>query len=98
MGIELAYRGQVRRIAVLEPVASFLPILAVALIVSLSWCSLGAGRTSLPSLSLVLALQLNVRLGGCWQLECTGKNSGRCLLLIKSRDADKQFRRLAVPF
>ena len=50
--MEAAFRGQARRrLALLEPVASFLPILAVAVIVSLSLVLLGvqAGQV-LPGL------------------------------------------------
>ena len=64
---EAVFRGQVRRLALLDPVASFLPIVAVAVIVSLSLVLLGVQAAQvLPSLvTFVLALQrLNVRLGG----------------------------------
>ena len=97
--MELAYRGQVRRLAVLEPVASFLPILAVALIVSLSLVLLGVQAAQvLPSLvTFVLALQrLNVRLGGiagCWN--ALSNNSARLALTDQILErSDKQFRRL----
>ncbi len=64
---EAVFRGQVRRLAFYEPVASFLPIVAVAVIVSLSLVLLGVQAAQvLPGLiTFVLALQrLNVRLGG----------------------------------
>ena len=97
--MELAYRGQMRRLAVLEPVASFLPILAVALIVSLSLVLLGVQAAQvLPSLvTFVLALQrLNVRLGsiaGSWN--ALTDNSARLALTDQILErSDKQFRRL----
>lgn len=65
--LERQLRGQARRLAVVEPFASFLPILAIALIAALSLLLLG-GRSNgvLPSMvTFVLALQrLNVRISG----------------------------------
>ena len=59
-------RGQVRRLAMVEPFSNFLPILAIAVIAGISLLLLG-GRSSgvLPSLvTFVLALQrLNTKLG-----------------------------------
>tara|TARA_B100002051_G_scaffold209107_1_gene200540 strand:+ start:3059 stop:4903 length:1845 start_codon:yes stop_codon:yes gene_type:complete len=97
--MEAAFRAQVRRLSLLEPVASFLPILAVAVIVSLSLILLGLQADQvLPGLvTFVLALQrLNVRLGGLansWN--ALAENSGRLALTdqILSR-SDKQFRRV----
>ena len=102
--MESAFRGQVRLLALLEPVASFLPILAVALIVSLSLVLLGAQAGQvLPGLvTFVLALQrLNVRLAGianCWN--SLADNAPRLSLTNQIlRSSDKQFRRVGgVPF
>jgi subfamily B ATP-binding cassette protein MsbA len=102
--MEAAFRGQARRLSLLEPVASFLPILAVAVIVSLSLVLLGvqAGQVLPGLVTFVLALQrLNVRLGGIansWN--ALAENSGRLALTdeILTR-SDKQFRRIGgVPF
>ena len=97
--MELAYRGQVRRLSLLEPVASFLPILAVAVILSLSLVLLGVQASQLlPSLvTFVLALQrLNVRLSGiasCWN--ALAANSARLALTDQILErSDKEFRRL----
>jgi subfamily B ATP-binding cassette protein MsbA len=65
--LERQLRGQARRLAVVAPLASFLPILAIALIAGLSLLLFGARNTGvLPSLvTFVLALQrLNTRLSG----------------------------------
>ena len=97
--MEAAYRGQVRRLSLLEPVASFLPILAVAVILSLSLVLLGVQASQLlPSLvTFVLALQrLNVRLSGIassWN--ALAANSARLALTDQILDpSDKEFRRL----
>ena len=102
--MEAAFRGQARRLALLEPVASFLPILAVAVIVSLSLVLLGvqAGQVLPGLVTFVLALQrLNVRLGGIansWN--ALAENSGRLALTDQILErSDKQFRRIGgVPF
>ena len=102
--MEAAFRGQARRLALLEPVASFLPILAVAVIVSLSLVLLGvqAGQVLPGLVTFVLALQrLNVRLGGMansWN--ALAENSGRLALTDQILErSDKQFRRIGgVPF
>jgi subfamily B ATP-binding cassette protein MsbA len=65
--LERELRGQVRRLAVVAPFASFLPILAIALIAALSLLLFGGRSTGvLPSLvTFVLALQrLNIQLSG----------------------------------
>lgn len=102
--MEAAFRAQARRLALLEPVASFLPILAVAVIVSLSLVLLGvqAGQVLPGLVTFVLALQrLNVRLGGVansWN--ALAENSGRLALTDQILErSDKQFRRIGgVPF
>ena len=102
--MEAAFRGQARRLALLEPVASFLPILAVAVIVSLSLVLLGvqAGQVLPGLVTFVLALQrLNVRLGGIansWN--ALADNSARLALTDQILErSDKQFRRIGgVPF
>ena len=92
-------RAQVRRMAVLGPVSSFLPILAIVLIAALSLVLLG-GRSAgvLPSLvTFVLALQ---RLNGritifTSNLNQLADNSGRLQRLNELLISDgKQFRRL----
>ena len=102
--MEAAFRGQARRLALVEPVASFLPILAVAVIVSMSLMLLGvrAGQVLPGLVTFVLALQrLNVRLGGMansWNR--LAENSGRLALTDQILErSDKQFRRIGgVPF
>ena len=102
--MEAAFRGQARRLALLEPVASFLPILAVAVIVSLSLVLLGvqAGQVLPGLVTFVLALQrLNVRLGGIassWN--GLANNSARLALTDQIlKRSDKQFRRIGgLPF
>ena len=96
--LEFQLRRQVRRLSVVGPFASFLPILAIALIAALSLLLLG-GRSSgvLPSLvTFVLALQrLNVRFTGLADMaNRLADNSGRLKRLnqILSR-SDKHFRR-----
>jgi len=97
--MEAATRAQSRRLALLEPVTSFLPILAVAVIVSLSLVLLGmnAGQLLAGLVTFVLALQrLNIRLGGiasCWNR--LANNSGLIALTNKILESsDKQFRRI----
>jgi subfamily B ATP-binding cassette protein MsbA len=102
--LERQLRGQARRLAVVAPFSSFLPILAIAVIAALSLLLFGGRSTGvLPSLvTFVLALQrLNMRLSG---LAATANgladNSGRLerLNAILS-PAGKQFRRLGgTPF
>ena len=101
---EAIFRGQVRRLALLEPVASFLPIVAVAVIVVLSLVLLGVQAAQvLPGLvTFVLALQrLNVRLGGIansWN--ALAENSARLELTNQILErSNKNFRRIGgVPF
>ena len=101
---EAIFRGQVRRLALLEPVASFLPIVAVAVIVVLSLVLLGVQAAQvLPGLvTFVLALQrLNVRLGGIansWN--ALAENSARLELTNQILESsNKNFRRMGgVPF
>ena len=95
--LETQLRGQVRRLAVVDPFSSFLPILAIALIAALSMLLLG-GRSSgvLPSLvTFVLALQrLNSRLSGLAAIaNRLADNSGRLQRLNQILStSDKQFR------
>ncbi len=97
-------RGQARRLAVIDPFASFLPILATALIAAISLLLFGARSTGvLPSLvTFVLALQrLNTRLA--FIANATNRladNSGRFDRLNQIlRPEGKQFRRLGgLPF
>ena len=102
--LELHLRGQVRRLAVVAPLASFLPILAIALIAGLSLLLFGARNTGvLPSLvTFVLALQrLNTRLSGIANIaNQLADNSGQLERLngILS-PAGKEFHRLGgTPF
>jgi ATP-binding cassette subfamily B protein/subfamily B ATP-binding cassette protein MsbA len=97
-------RAQARRLAVVGPFSSFLPILAIALIAALSLLLLGGRSTGvLPSLvTFVLALQrLNVRITGlAGALNLLADNSARIERLnqILSTE-DKQFRCLGgIPF
>lgn len=96
--LEFQLRRQVRRLSVVGPFASFLPILAIALIAALSLLLLG-GRSSgvLPSLvTFVLALQrLNVRLTSLADIaNRLADNSGRLNRLNQILSSnDKQFRR-----
>jgi subfamily B ATP-binding cassette protein MsbA len=96
--LEAQLRGQARRLAVVGPFSAFLPILAVALIASLSLVLLG-GRSSgvLPSLvTFVIALQrLNVRLSGLAAISNQlAENSGRLQRLNQILSSeDKEFRR-----
>ncbi|MCP9787666.1 ABC transporter ATP-binding protein [Cyanobium sp. Maggiore-St4-Cus] len=96
--LELQLRGQVRRLAVVGPFSSFLPILAIAVIAGLSLLLLGGRSTGvLPSLvTFVLALQrLNVRLSGvAGTFNQLADNSGRLARLNQLLSpAGKQFRR-----
>ena len=79
--LEQQLRGQARRLAVVEPFSAFLPILAIALICSLSLLLLGNRSTGvLPSLvTFVLALQrLTQRLSGIAGISNSlAENSGR---------------------
>ena len=102
--LERQLRLQARRMAIVGPFASFLPILAVASVASFSVLLL-SGKSSgvLPSLvTFVLALQrLNVRfsgLAGCFNN--LADNSGRFKRLNEILlPAGKQFRRLGgIPF
>lgn len=102
--LEQQLRGQVRRLAVVGPFSSFLPILAIAFIAALSLLLLG-GRSAgvLPSLvTFVLALQrLNVRLSGLFQtVNRLADNSGPLERLNQILSpTGKQFRSTAgVPF
>ena len=96
--LERELRGQGRRMAVIGPFTSFLPILAIVLLASLSVLLFGGRSTGiLPSLvTFVFALQkLNGRISifaGC--LNQIAENSGRLQRLntILSPE-DKQFRR-----
>ncbi len=94
---ELLLRAQTRRLSVLNPVASFLPILAISLIAALSFLLLGSRSSGvLPSLvTFVLALQrLNVRFSKLADsANLLANNSGRLNRLnqILSRRG-KQFR------
>jgi len=96
--LERLLRGQARRLAVVAPFTSFLPILAIAVIAALSLLLFGGRSTGvLPSLvTFVLALQrLNLRLSGlAGTANGLADNSGRLerLNAILS-PAGKQFRR-----
>jgi ATP-binding cassette subfamily B protein/subfamily B ATP-binding cassette protein MsbA len=102
--LERQLRGQARRLAVVGPFASFLPILAIAMIAALSLLLLGGRNTGvLPSLvTFVLALQrLTVRLSGVASMvNLLADNSGRIERLNQILSTgDKQFRRLGgIPF
>ncbi|WP_232756195.1 ABC transporter ATP-binding protein [Vulcanococcus limneticus] len=102
--LERQLRGQVRRLAVVGPFSSFLPILAIAVIAGLSLLLLGGRSTGvLPSLvTFVLALQrLNVRLSGvASNVNQLADNSGRLARLNQLLSpAGKQFRRQGgIPF
>jgi subfamily B ATP-binding cassette protein MsbA len=97
-------RGQARRLAVIQPFANFLPILAIALIAVISLLLFGERSSgALPSLvTFVLALQrLNTKLG--FVANTTNQlanNSGRFDRLNQIlRLEGKQFRRLGgIPF
>ena len=96
--LERQLRGQVRRLAVVGPFSTFLPILAVAVIAGLSLLLLGGRSTGvLPSLvTFVLALQrLNARLSGvAGTFNQLADNSGRLARLNQLLSpAGKQLRR-----
>ena len=97
--LEIVFRLQARRLSLLEPVSSFLPILAVGIIVivSVSFWGVESNRI-IPSLvTFVLALQrLNTRLSNLAS-NWTGlaNNSGKISLTNEIlRSDDKEFRRL----
>ncbi len=96
--LEEQLRGQARRLAVVGPFASFLPILAIALIAALSLLLLGGHSSGvLPRLvTFVLALQrLNVRLSGLTDtVNHLADNGGRMERLNEIlTPVDKHFRR-----
>ncbi len=96
--MEDAFRAQSKRLSLLEPVASFLPIVAVSIIVTLSLFLLrSASEAVIPGLvTFVLALQrLNVRVGGISNdLNGLAANLGRLEIANKIlRCSDKVFRR-----
>ncbi|MGB5135693.1 MAG: ABC transporter ATP-binding protein [Prochlorococcaceae cyanobacterium] len=102
--LEHRLRGQVRRMAVIGPVSSLLPILAIALMAALSLLLLGGRGTGvLPSLvTFVLGLQklsgrINIITGN---LNSLANNTGRFQRLNDILSPDhKQFRRLGgTPF
>lgn len=102
--LESRLRAQSRRLSVVGPISSVLPILAIALMAAVSVLLLdGNGRTVLPSLvTFVLALQkLNGRINIMnTNLNLIADNSGRLQRLngILSTK-DKQFRRInGIPF
>jgi subfamily B ATP-binding cassette protein MsbA len=102
--LERALRGQGRRLSVVQPLASFLPVLAIVLIAALSLVLFGGRSTGvLPSLvTFVLALQrLNMRLASiATTVNELADNSGRLERLNQILSPDgKQFRRLGgTPF
>lgn len=96
--LERQLRGQARRLAVVVPFSSFLPIMAIALIGALSLLLFGKSTTGvLPSLAtFVLALQrLNVRVSGLADtVNRLAENSGRMQRLNQILSPNgKQFRR-----
>jgi len=97
-------RAQARRLAVVEPFSSFLPILAIAVIAAISLLLFGGRSTGvLPSLvTFVVALQrLNTKLSFIASTtNFLADNSGRLDRLNQIlRPEGKQFRRLAgIPF
>lgn len=102
--LERSLRGQGRRISLVEPIAGFLPVLAMVAIAVLSQLLFGGRSTGvLPSLvTFVLALQrLNIRLAGVANtVNDLAENAGRLgrLNAVLSSE-DKQFRRLGgTPF
>jgi ATP-binding cassette, subfamily B, bacterial MsbA len=102
--MEQQLRGQARRLAVVGPFASFLPILAMSLIAALSLLLLGGRSTGvLPSLvTFVLALQrLNIRLSSlAGSFNQLANNTGAMDRLNQILSPQgKQFRRLnGIPF
>lgn len=102
--LESRLRAQSRRLSVVGPISSVLPILAIALMAAVSVLLLdGNGRTVLPSLvTFVLALQkLNGRINIMnTNLNLIADNSGRLQRLNRILSTkDKQFRRInGIPF
>jgi subfamily B ATP-binding cassette protein MsbA len=95
---ESAARAQSRRLSFLEPLSSFLPILAIAIIVTLSLAFLGSKSGQvLPGLvTFVIALQrLNMRVSSIFgSFNIFADNTGRLDLANRILDvSDKQFRR-----
>jgi ATP-binding cassette subfamily B protein/subfamily B ATP-binding cassette protein MsbA len=98
--LEEALRNQKRLVSVITPVASFLPVLAIAVIASLSIFFFGGRATGvLPSLvTFVITLQrVNIRLGALANnLSRLSDNSARIDRLNEILSpAGKQFRRQA---
>ena len=96
--LERQLRGQARRLAVVGPFSSFLPIMAIALITALSLLLFGERTTGvLPSLvTFVLALQrLNARISGLADIgNRLADNSGRMQRLNQILSPKgKQYRR-----
>ncbi len=96
--LEGAHRAQSRRLSLVGPISSFLPILSIALIASLSLLLLGGRSTGvLPSLvTFVLALQrLNMRISGiAGTFNQLSDNSARLERLNEILSPEgKQFRR-----
>jgi len=96
--LESVKRAQTRRLSLVGPISNFLPIVAIALIVSLSLLLFGSRSTGvLPSLvTFVLALQrLNERLNGIAGIfNSLADNSGRMERLNQILSPQsKQFRR-----
>lgn len=102
--LEQQLRAQGRRLAVVEPLASFLPIVAIALIAALSLLLLGGRSTGvLPGLvTFVLALQrLSTRLSAvAGSFNQLADNQGRLDRLNQILSSEgKQFRRVGgIPF
>lgn len=97
--LERQLRGQARRMAVIGPFSSFLPILAIAIIAALSVFLLGTRSTGfVPSLvTFVLSLQrLSGRLSGIADIaNRLAENSGRLQRLSQILSPEgKQFLRL----
>jgi len=96
--LELQFRQQARRLAVVAPISGFLPILSIALIAGFSIFLLGDKQSMLPSLvTFVLALQrLTQRLSMiAGTLNQQADNSGKLTRLNKILSPlDKQFRRI----
>jgi subfamily B ATP-binding cassette protein MsbA len=96
--LEDKFRMQTRRLSILSPILSFLPILAVSLVASLALLLLGGTKAGvLPALiTFVLSLQrLIANLGGMsGNLNSLANNAGKLRRIddILS-DQDKQFRR-----
>ena len=96
--LELQFRQQARRLAVVAPISGFLPILSIAFIAGFSIFLLGDKKSMLPSLvTFVLALQrLTQRLSMiAGTLNQQADNSGKLTRLNKILSPlDKQFRRI----